>query len=408
MDFPETDHWECDLRLNFPDQESARVDWGQYLRSIEVEVTLEPRRLEHATVSLELAYAADKATVVPVERLELGLRDGVGLARFGEFQVIAGRPAPKKLWCPRSGKYKLIARVESNGAQVARSSRTFYVKEDPPPHRSNPYTVSISVENHTTSQRRINSGDTVGVQINVTNRTPQTQTLALTASLGDLLLADMLQVRAEGTPPAATPVRLAGVHTQIVVNPTMHGVPQSVILPPGKHALRADLYLNDEVVAHASRTVYVDVDPVQPEDWPPFRIEQISGEGQHPRWQFQKRGQEDWVLQYPPSYPLYRALDASPSHSGTRLSGVSAFVIDVCAEGIVEWAMEPLDSGNSSRLEELLGGAPTGADSGRWEDYCEKMVELASLRRNREQVDKYGQLVRECAALSLSLFEERT
>ena len=53
------------------------------------------------------------------------------------------------------------------------------------------------------------------------------------------------------------------------------------------------------------------------------------------------------------------------------------------------------------------GGAPTGADSDQWDEYCEKMVELANLRHNREQVDRYGLLVRECAALSLSLFEEQ-
>ena len=409
MDLTEADRWECDLRLDFPDPNSARVDWGRHLRNVEVAVRLEPpKTLEHATVSLELAYAADKANVVPVENQELEVWDGAGIARFGDFQVITGTRAPKKLQCAQSGKYKFTARVKSNGTQVAQSSRSFYVKEVPPPRGSNPYTISISVMNHTTQQRRVNSGDTVGVQISVTNRTSQSQTFALTASLGDLLLADMLQVQPDGTPPGASPIRLTGVQTRIVVNSVSPGSRQSVNLPPGKHSLRADLYLNREVVAHASHTVYVDVDPVQPEDWPPFRIEQISGEGHHPRWQFQKKSQDEWVLQYPPAYPLYRALDVSPSRSGIRLSGVSAFVVDVCAEGIIEWAMEPLDVGDSSRMDELLGDAPNDADPDLWEDYCEKMGELASLRRNRQQVDKYGHLVRECAALSLSLFEERS
>lgn len=114
---------------------------------------------------------------------------------------------------------------------------------------------------------------------------------------------------------------------------------------------------------------------------------------------------DDWVLQYPPAYPLYRALETAPVRRGGRLSGVSAFVVDVCAEGIIEWAMEPLDDGDSSRLEDLLGDAPDGADPGRWEDYCEKMMEMSSLRRSQQQVDRYGHLLRECAALSLSLFE---
>ena len=407
MDFPVADRWECDLRMDFPDPSSGRIDWGQHLRNVEVAVRLEPPRLmERATVSLELAYAADKTTVASVQSLEMEILDGEGVARFGDFQIITGRSSLEKLQCAQSGKYKLTARVESNGSHVARSARSFYVNEDPPTHGANPYTISISIENHTTQQRRINSGDTVGVQISVSNRTAGAQTLELTASLGDLLLADMSQVQTEGTPPGASPARVAGVQTQIMVNPAAPGPNQYVNLPPGRHALRADLYLDGEVIAYASRTVYVEVDPVQPDDWPPFRIEQIFGDGHHPRWQFQKKSQDDWVLQYAPTYPLYRALDASPSRRGTWLSGVSAFVIDVCAEGIIEWAMEPLDDGDSSRLDELLGGAPVGADPDRWGNYCEKMGELASLRRNREQVDKYGHLVRDCAALSLSLFEE--
>ena len=406
-DHSDTDRWVCDLLMDFPDPNSARVDWGQHLRNVEVVVKLDPPRvLEQATVSLELSFPDDKASVVRADSRELELLDGVGVTRFGDFQVIRGRPTDKKLQCSKRGKYKLTARVQSRGSQVARSSRSFYVKEDPPPYGSKPYTVSISVQNHSTPGRRTNSGDTVGVQICVTNRTANAQSLELTASLGDLLLSDMLQMQMDGTPPGVTPVRVPGVQTQITVNPAKPITQQSVNLSPGKHLLRADLFLDGEVVAHASHTLYVEIDPVQPEDWPPFGIEQISGEGHHPRWQFHKKSQDDWVLQYPPTYPLYRALDASPIRNGTRLSGVSAFVVDVCAEGLIEWAIEPFDYGDSSRLEALLGGVPAGADPDRWEDYCEKMYELERLRRNQEQVGEYGNLVRKCAALSLSLFEE--
>ena len=407
MDFPEADRWQCDLRLDFPDPNSPRVDWGQHLRNVDVEVKLEPTRaLEHATVSLELSFPEDKISPTPVESLELDLRDGYGSVRFGDFQVITGKPAQKKLQCARKGKYKLTARVQSEGAEAARSSRSFYVREAPPAQGENPYTISISAQNHTTPEHRIDSGHTVGVQVSVTNRTAKLESFGLNASLGDLLLADMQKIHVDGTPPGASPVRVAGVQTQIVVNPAEPTAQQFVHLAPGKHHLRADLFLKGEVVAHASRTVYVETDPVRPDDWPPFRIEQISGGGHHPRWQFQKTSQDDWILQYPPTYPLYRALDASPTRNGTRLAGVSAFVVDVCAEGIIEWALEPLDVGNSSRLEELLGGAPSDADPDRWEDYREKMEELATLRRSQQQVDRYAHLVRECAALSLSLFEE--
>ena len=68
-----------------------------------------------------------------------------------------------------------------------------------------------------------------------------------------------------------------------------------------------------------------------------------------------RKSEDDWILQYPPAYPLYRALEASSAQRGTRLSGVSAFVVDVCAEGLIEWAMEPLDDGDASRLDAFLG-----------------------------------------------------
>ena len=404
----EPDRWECALRMAFPDSSSARVDWGQRIRNVEVAVRLDPPRLaEQATVKLDLIYTPDETSSTSTGSMAIELRDGEGVARFGDFQVITGRPAPAKLRCVQSGKYKLKARVESNRAQVAQASRSFHVNEDPPTHGTKPYAVSISAENHTTPRRRIDSGETIGVQITVTNRTAEAESFELTASLGDLLLANMSQVQVAGTPPGASPTRVAGVNTQIVVNPVEEIQNLHVNLPPGKQDLRADLYLDGEVVAYASRAVHVEVDPVQPDDWPPFRIGQISGDGRHPRWQFQKRSQDDWVLLYPPGHPLYRALDASPRRNGARISGVSAFVVDICAEGIIEWAMEPLDVGDSSRLDELLDGVPIGVNPDRWEDYREKMEELAGLRRNSEQVDKYGTLVRECAALSLSMFEGR-
>ena len=407
MNFDKADRWECSLSMEFPDPKAARVDWGQHIRNVEVMVKLEPPRvLEHAKVSLELSFTDDKTSVDSIGNLDLDLRDGDGIASFGDFQVITGRPGQGKLQCVHRGKYKLTARVQSAGTQVARSSRSFYVKADPPVQVSNPYTISISVQNHTTPQRRVNGGDTLGIQVSVTNRTANYESFELSASLGNLLLADMLKVQANGTPPGASPVRVAGVQSQVMVNPNQPTTQQIVHLLPGKHHVRADLYRQGEVVAHASRTLYVESDPVQPDDWPPFRIEQISGDGHHPRWQFQKDSQDDWILQYPPAYPLYRALDASPASNATRLSGVSAFVVDVCAEGIIEWALEPLDAGNSSRLDELLGGEPAGADPDRWEDYREKMEELARLRQDQGRMYDYGHLVRECAALSLSLFEE--
>lgn len=408
MDLDE--RWVCNLNLDFPDARSTRVDWGQYVRNLNVAVRLEPASISrHATVSLELMRVDDQSSLAIVDSQPVHLQNGEGIARFGDFQIITGASRQGKLQCAQQGKWRFTAKVETDRTQVARASRSIFVNEDPPERSSKPYALSISVQNHTTGQRRINNGDTIGVQVSVTNNTQDDQTLVLAASLGDLLLADMAPVDTRGVPAGATSSRVPGVQTSVVVNPATPPMPprQSVSLPQGRHALRADLYLDGEIVAHASRTIDVEIDPIQSQDWPPFRIEQISGDGPHPRWQFDKRNPDSWVLQYPPAYLLYRALETSSGRTGVQLAGVSAFVVDVCAEGIIEWVMHPLDSNDRSRLDELLDGTPVGANPDRWEDYCDKMQELANLRSRPEDLDEYSRLVRDCAARSLSLFEER-
>ena len=289
-----------------------------------------------------------------------------------------------------------------------------YVNQDPPERPDpQPHALSISVENHTVAgQRRINSGDTIGVQVTVTNRTTDDHDLKLTASLEDLLLADGLAVQAPGTPAGAPPTRKQGLHARIIVNPTDpvetdNDSLRSFTAAPGRYRLSADLRTldNNEVVAHASVSLDIEVDPPQSQDWPPFQIRQISGDEPYPRWRFRKESQEDWILEYPVGYPLYRALNTSGGANGSKLSGASAFVVEVCSEGLIEWALEPRDGGDTSRLDQLLYGVPDGANPDRWQDYREKMEELAGLRPKPDNPDEYNRLVRECISLSLNLFE---
>lgn len=408
-----TERWECNLTLDYPNAQTTRVNWGEYIRNVSAAVRLESSSVDReAAVSLEMARVGYDDSRVVVSRHIIEVRNGVGNAAFGDFRIITSIAREDQLRCPESGKWRLTARVEVGGVEVTRNSRTIYVNEDPPQRSAKPYALSISVENHTTRQRRINSGDIIGVQISVSNHTPDDETFELTASLGELLLADATPVSAPGSPAGASPDRIAGLQANLVVNPDAAPPPPqlSVNLPPGRHSLRADLLLNGEVAAHASRILDVEVDPVQAQDWPPFRIEQVAG-GPHPRWQFDKTDPSDWVLRYPSDYLLYRVLRDNSARNGQRLSGASAFVVEVCSEGIIEWAMKPVGQGDESRLNELLDGAPPGVNLGQWEDYCEKMRELAAFYRSAErlsgELEEYNQLARDCASRALSLFEER-
>ena len=405
--------WECDLRFNLPDPSTARVDWGQSIRNVEADVRIEPPPgLGHdAIVSLEATHANRTGAPAVVAEIPVEVWGGAGTARFGDFQIIRGLPSAGRIQCPEPGQYRLRARVAANGGHVAKSSaRSIYVDEDPPERSRRPYSLSISVANHSTGQRRINSGDTIGIQISVTNRSVNTEDLVLTASLGDLLLADDMRVSIPGTPAGATAQRNAAVSKRVVINPpTPNSAPGqlSVILSPGRHALNADLSLNGEFEAHASETLYIDIDPVRPQDGLPFDIRLMPSDGSpHPRWKFDKRDQDLWVLEYPEDYPLRRALESIGRRAGGRLGGIEAFIAEVCVEGIIEWAMEPSAGGDDSRLQEMLGDAPVDADGETWQKYCEKMEFLASRRREeRPDMEKCDELARECAALMLSLFE---
>ena len=188
-------HWECDLRFDLPDPSVARVDWGQSIRNVEADVRIEPPPAfgHGATVSLEATPADHQNRATVVARVPVEVRGGTSTARFGDFQIIRGLPSAERIQCPEPGQYRLRARVEASGSQVAKSAaRSIYVNEDPPERLRHPYSLSISVANHSPRQQRINSGDIIGVQVSVTNRSVNTEDFTLTASLGDLLLADDL------------------------------------------------------------------------------------------------------------------------------------------------------------------------------------------------------------------------
>ena len=287
------------------------------------------------------------------------------------------------------------------GAKVASDSRILYVQEDPPTRQTNPYTISISAENQSKPQQsRIDSGDTLGVQVNVKNNTPDGVVMAVNVTLADEIIARDEQVRAPGTPDGESARRVAAVQRNISVNPPNATAPglsvDSIVLPPGAHRISADLFVegNDKAVAHATKTIYVDQDPALRDGALPFDVQQGPG-NQQPRWHFYTLDGEPWTLLFSPSYPLYAAL--SPNKD--------AFVEDVCAEGLVEWALHPVSTGgDETHLEELLNGTPEGVNEQTWEDFREKMERLVPTLNEPGNWSQANEKLRECAAMMLSMY----
>ena len=398
--------WSCDLHMAFPDGHTARADWGSNIRSVSVDVGVVPAGSRRPpTVHLFLTSDVNPNDRRLVAQQDVEMWNGVGGASFGDFEVIRGNSSAQHLPCTEPGKWKLSAEVVSARELVAKDSRSFFVQEDPPPRSPKPYTISISTENLTSQRRRFDNDDLLGIQISVKNREAEDVTLRVDASLEHELLADGVTIAVAGTPPGATPKRIAALQDTLVMvtsEATWPSAYRAVTLPAGQHRIRADLRIGEEIVAHAEKTIDIEVDPIRNDDWPPFDIEQRS-DGVHPRYEFRMDG-EDWTLQYPNGYPLYRLLS-------TQLGGAhggEAFIVDACAEGLVEWTLFRPSEGDDSRLDEFLGWElPQGLDPQNWERVGEKLLDLQGLINRGEDWAIIGKRQRECAALLLALFEER-
>ena len=289
--------------------------------------------------------------------------------------------------------------------------RRLYVEIDPPDAPlPKPYTLSVSVRNLSRDgQRRINNGDEIGVQVTVTNRAADGTTLRLDASLADRLLAGSKEVTLDGVPAGDVPSRRAAVSERLRVytSPPLTLEPH-IVLQPGRYYLRTDLLEPgvEEPIAHASQQVYVEVDPGGNRTQLPFELEAVEGEGPNAMWQLQERSADEWVLSYANRYPLYLHL-AQPQRRRSKLAGRSSFIAEVCANGLLEWALAPLDTSDSTRIEHLRQSRARGINPRRWDAYCERIDRLEE-NYNTERVGNFSRYMkrwRECVADMLNIFE---
>lgn len=292
--------------------------------------------------------------------------------------------------------------------------RRLYVEVDPlDSPQPKPQTVSVSVKNLSRQgERRINNGDEIGVQVTVTNRADDGVTLRVDASLEQLLLADAKEVTLDEVPIGDVPNRQTAVskNLRVYTTPPLIGSEPHIELQPGLYYLRADLWAQDEKepIAHASQPIYVEVDPGGNQSGLPFELEAVEGEGPHPIWQLQEQSDDTWILRYPNQYPLYRTLP-QPQRQRLKLDGKSSFIAEVCANGLLDWALIPLDdNNNSTRVDQLRQSHSNGISLDRWESYCEQLDRLVDLYHIEriEQFSEYMRRWRECVAYMLMIFKD--
>lgn len=402
--------WECRLALDFPRLKSSRVDWGESLRDVAATVKCEPAQgYRTATLSLEISRSGEPSVGVCAET-NVEVHEGEGFAKFGDFQIIQGRGGPERIQCPDPGEWRLRARVLHAGQEVASAMRRIYVNADPPLRPDpKPQTLSIAVRNLSRrDERRIHSGDEISVQVTITNRAADDVALELDASLDKLLLADGASVSVEGVPLGDVPNKGVGVSERFSVYTSERLTDEKhVVLEPGRYYVRADLReaSGDRVIAHASHPVYVEVDPAGNQPRLPFDIEAIEDQGPHPMWRLERQSGDDWVLKYPLSYPIYQALPEMQRQT-SKLAGRSSFIAEVCANGLIKWALDPLLSMDSTRLEQLKASRPAQTDSVRWADYCEGLERLEATYGDSERFEELTECWRKSVADMLHIFKD--
>ena len=405
--------WECRLSVDLPDPLTARVDWGEKISDVTATVEVEPIP-ESRWSKLNLEFASeDEGNRTLIQTIELEVREGVLAHNFGDFQIVRGQSHQGQIRCPEPGVYRLRATLIHLGKRVCSDTRRIYVgMEPPPPPEGRPYAISISAKNISEpAGRRVNSGDEMLVKVTAKNRTPDKVTLELDTSFGDLLLSDGAVIEIPGTPTGETPMIVSASEEHIFLYTQAPLIPPGKVLElePGKHFIRADLRLagNEETVAHASHLVYFEVDPGGADPDLPFELEAVEEEGSHPMWELHQQQDDRWMLKYHALNPIYRELPES-SRNGNRLSGRRSFITEICAAGLLDWALYPMKTGDTSKIDLLKGSASDENGDFLRDSYKDKLERLETeyTRSRVEEPSQYDDDQPGCASSSAESGEE--
>ncbi len=404
--------WQCRLSVDLPNPQTTRVDWGEVISDIIATVGVEPTpESRWGKLSLEIT-PEDEGNPTIIQTAELEIREGTLDQRFGNFQIVRGQARAGQIYCPEPGAYRLCANFTHLGKRVCSDTRRIYVGMDPPPPpEGRPYTVSISAKNISRpAGKRVNSGDEMLVKVTAKNRTTDRVTLALDTSFGDLLLCDGTIIEIAGTPAGEVPNIISGceehvfLYTEAPANP-----PEAVVeLEPGRHFIRADLRLkgDEETVAHASQLVYFEVDPGGADPDLPFDLEAIEEEGSHPMWELYQQQDDRWMLKYHALNPIYRELPES-SKNGNKLSGRRSLIAEICASGLLEWALFPMKTGDTSTIDLLKECAAYSDESGLRDKYRDKLDRLEGeyTKGRVDEPSQYDRIKRQTIADMIQIFQ---
>ena len=376
--------WACDLELDFPRADSARVEWGNTLRNITATCRHEPAdQRRDITVTLSIIDTDGQQT--DVESRSRTTTNGTAVVGFRDITIVRVAHGHGQIACRQPGRYRLRAQCSSEERVVATANRYIYVRTDPPPRNARDYGVDISVHNASADRVRVNHGEAINVAITVSNRTTESAELALTASFGPLLVADSLRVslpgRPEGDAPSSRMLRYMNIS---VFTSALAETPSGlfVLLEPGRHPIEADVYDSaGRVVAHATKAVYIETESEEGETGLPFDVRpRESAGGHHPVWELEPPAADrtNWILWYAREHPTYVAAVAADRDrpEGTWLYGSKHFWAETYCTALVEWALALYrDHGDQGGFK-LFTDRTQAEEDQLWEEYQTKVEEL--------------------------------
>lgn len=407
--------WDLRLDLDYPDPKSARVDWGQSIRNVYVEMSVEPAEelIGSADLILEWVDESDKPT--RLVRKEAAIGNSLGEDRIqeqfelGDWQILRGKAtSERQIECPEAGEYKLRAVVEYRGQRMKNAAKTVYVQKDPPPPpQKNPVTLSINVTNATDGdKKRIDHGEVMQIDIFARNRLPDDRSFALTASADfeNKPYARQLRNDLAGTPAGviADKRKILTVKRQLL-DPQqpkplkLNAIPQ-VTMPEssGRFTVRTELHASAGYQPKpVSKHVYFQRDPGNAKSRLPFSIE--KNDQQKEIWKLNETLDQ---LTYSGEYPLYTEMK-EVNRQRRALQGKLAFIAEISANGLLEWALRPKEGGDDSNYDQLIDsiGSP---DDPIWEPYIRRLEKLGN--GATESALEFAQISRETVAIMLDIF----
>ncbi|MCY4538426.1 MAG: hypothetical protein OXE52_09390 [Chloroflexi bacterium] len=406
--------WDCRLDLDYPDPKSARVDWGQEVRNLYVEVAFEPGDALIGSTDLLLEWVDANG-----ERHEvLRLQDAISKEwhsnraqqqfKLGDWKIFRGKTKQEQqqLSCSEPGECKLQAVIVYRGERVKSAARTVYVQtEPPPPPPQNPITLSISAENISDDQKRIDHGQVLQLQINSRNRMTVAAAYYLTATFCDEKFARDTPIELEGTPAGDTPRKQCVLFEKRRLLDPHQSAPmtideiQPLVMPDSSGVYPIRVELKDEngepVLRPVVKSIYFQRDPGKAQNSLPFEIRQETQ--QKEMWKLNEALTE---LTYPGDYPLYKEMQVV-QRQHRALQWRLAFIAEITANGLLEWAFRPKETGDDSNYDQLRESIVSPEDP-VWEPYIRRLEKLGSI--SKDSPSEFTQIWRETVAIMLEIF----